>query len=93
MTLLCPEAWHAAGKLTVTPTRRGEGTGHRAPRSTHRYTIVPSAPWPRTSLGQNEIFPTITMLVSSSGTKCKKGGIVFNKQNLNTPRLEWLLAS
>lgn len=54
-----PDKIHIAGGLGLT---------------THLYTIVPSAPWPSTSLGQNEIFPTITILVSSSGTKQEKRG-------------------
>lgn len=60
----------------MTPSAPGaNGSSHMRPwasvalQTTHRYTIVPSAPWPRTSFGQKEIFPTITMLVSSSGSK------------------------
>lgn len=33
---------------------------------TYLYTIVPSAPWPKTSLGLKAMFPTLTILVSSS---------------------------
>lgn len=33
---------------------------------TYLYTIVPSAPWPKTSLGLKAMFPTLTILESSS---------------------------
>lgn len=78
MTLLCP--WSLACHLDCQQALTHEVVRHRALQSTHRYTIVPSAPWPRTSLGQNEIFPTITMLVSSSETKQEREEVVLNKQ-------------
>lgn len=33
------------------------------------YTMVPSAPWPNTSLGRNDMLPTLTIVDSSSGDR------------------------
>lgn len=85
-----PRQPHSPGApLRCDPCAPGaDGSAHarvgrpRALQSTHRYTIVPSAPWPRTSLGQKEIFPTITMLLSSSGTQQEEEEVALNKHDL-----------